>query len=51
VAVAPVAEDRTELQWTLACDCARPARLGLQLACKRIGHISSAGTCKMAATF
>jgi hypothetical protein len=49
--VASVAEDRTELQWTLAFDCARPARLGLQLACNRMGHIFSEGTRKMAATF
>jgi len=47
--VAPVAEDRTELQWTLAFDCARPARLGLQLACDRLGQIFSEGTRKMAA--
>ena len=49
--VAPVAEDRTELQWTLAFDCARPARLGLQLACDWMGHIFSEGAGKMAATF
>jgi hypothetical protein len=49
--VAPVAEDRTEIQWTLAFDCARPARVMLQAACNRIGHIVSEGTRKMAATF
>ena len=48
--VAPVAEDRTELKWTLAFDCARPARLMLRAACSRIGHIFSEGTRKMAAT-
>ena len=49
--VAPVAEDHTELQWTLAFDCARPARLGLQLTCSRMSQIFSEGTRKMAATF
>ena len=49
--VAPVAEDRTELQWTLAFDCARPARLGLQLACNRMGRSFSEGNRKMAAIF
>ena len=48
--VAPVAEDRTDIQWTLAFDCARPAVLMLQAACNRIGHVFSEGTRKMAGT-
>jgi Polyketide cyclase / dehydrase and lipid transport len=48
--VAPVAQDRTELRWTLACDCAGPAGLMLRAASNRIGHMFSAGTRKMAAT-
>src|SRR4051812_11261757 len=39
--VAPVPEDRTELQWALAFDCARPARLELQLTCNGWGRSSA----------
>jgi hypothetical protein len=47
--LAPVSDGRTQLQWTLAFDCAPPAALLLRAARNRIGRIFSEGTSTMAA--
>lgn len=49
--LAPVAEDRTELRWTLAFDCAKPVALLLRAARNRIDHVFHEGTRKMATAF
>ena len=47
--LAPVLGDHTELQWTLAGDCARPVRLLLQAARNPMHRVFGAATRRMEA--
>ena len=47
--LAPVAQDRTELQWLLAVDCTPPVALLLRAARRPLDHVFQEGTRRMAA--
>jgi Polyketide cyclase / dehydrase and lipid transport len=48
--LAPVARDRTQLQWLLAVDCTRPLALLLQASRRPLDHIFREGTRRLAAS-